>query len=335
MQIASGTPNSVVGFEVPILLLGFNRPEECQRVIASLREVRAKNVYFSVDGPRPNSQADITKVETVKALKELFDWGCELHVRFLDENLGCKLAISSGISWFFENVEEGIILEDDCLPNKDFFYFCKRMLEKYRYTENIMHISGTSYLPSNRNYKTNHYFSALHEVWGWATWKRAWNYFEINIQYSDKKSEFQLLHDYFRSSKVAKWFQRYLEDSKSPTCSLWSTYWSYSLIIRNAVSVAPIVNLVSNIGFDRMATHGTSKSFQLYNHFPAESLPNLPDPQKIEVSRSLDEIRFRLIRKTDPSLRYFGKARSKIRRAPNKILRVLNRKPNKSQPLHI
>ena len=322
--------NIGAGFEVPVLLLGFNRPEECRQVILSLRDIGAKKVYFSVDGPRLNSAADIPKVEMVRQLKNLFDWGCELHVRFLSENLGCKLAISSGVSWFFENVDEGIILEDDCLPNKDFYYFCERMLDKYRYSDDVMHISGTSYLPSDIGYPNNHYFSALHDVWGWATWKRAWDYFSIDIEYPDKTSEEKLLNNYFESTKVANWFHQYLEDSKSPTCTLWSTYWSYALITRNALCVAPIVNLVRNIGFEREATHGTDKSFQLYNTFPLKSLPELPDPSEIKVSRELDRARFHLIKKTDPSLKFLGGIRIRIKRIPRKILRLLhNQDPKK------
>jgi hypothetical protein len=311
-------------FEVPVLLIGFNRPEECRQVISSLREVGAKKVYFNVDGPRSNSQSDIEKVKKVRQLSNLFDWECELHIRFLDENLGCKLAISSGISWFFENVNEGIILEDDCLPNRDFYYFCERMLEKYRYSDNVMHISGTSYLPSNIDYDHNHYFSAIHDVWGWATWKRAWDYFSLDVKYPDRNSEKVLLNNYFGSKKVANWFHGYLEDSKSTTCTLWSTYWSFALITRNALSVAPIVNLVRNIGFESGATHGTDKSFQLYNRFPLKSLTNLPDPLDIRVSRDLDRARFRLIRKTDPALKFLGALRIRIKRVPRKISQFLH-----------
>ena len=323
MAITSSTLKFDRQFEVPILLLGFNRPEECRQIISSLREVGAKYVYFSVDGPRIDSEADISKVEMVRNLKDLFDWGCDLHIRFLSENLGCKLAISSGITWFFENVEEGIILEDDCLPNQDFFYFCEKMLTKYRYSENIMHISGSSYLPSNIVHRTNHYFSALHDVWGWATWKRAWDLFEIDIEYPDTKSERLLLNKYFKSKKVARWFHRYLEDSKSPTCSLWSTYWVFAIISKNALGVTPVVNLVRNIGFDGQATHGTNDSFQLYNQYLLKKLPELPDPVEVSAARDLDKIRFKLIQQTDPALKFFNSAINRIRRIPNKIARFL------------
>lgn len=309
------------GFHVPILLLGFNRPEECLQVISALREIGAKKIYFSVDGPRLNSDSDSLKVEMVRQLQSQFDWGCELKTRFLDENLGCKLAISSGISWFFENVDEGIILEDDCVPNMDFFIFCERMLEKYRSSDKVMHISGTSYLPSSKDHSSNHYFSTLHDVWGWATWKSAWDYFTINIKYPDKESEDKILINYFGSKKVAKWFHRYLEDSKSPNCTLWSTYWSYALITKNALSVAPVVNLVQNIGFREGASHGSDDSFKLYNTFPMKSLPDFPDPLEIEISRNLDSARFRLIKKTDPALRTLGILRARSARIPGKIFR--------------
>ncbi len=318
METISGTGES---FEVPVLILGFNRPEDCRKVIQELRKIKAKEVFFSVDGPRPGSVTDPDRVRAVQELTSLFDWDCNLHVRFLNENLGCKLAISTGITWFFENVEEGIILEDDCVPNRDFFQFCRRMLSKYRDNENVMHISGTSYLPKHSNPDYNHYFSSLHEVWGWATWKRAWKHFDLNIKYLEPSKEFSLLRNYFGSRLVAKWFQRYIEDSKSPTCTLWSTYWSYAIIERGALSITPCVNLVQNIGFQENATHGDHDSFKLYNDYKVERLPELPDPLTISVDRHLDSLRFKVIKKTDPSLRFLAGTRTRVQRIPRKVQR--------------
>jgi GR25 family glycosyltransferase involved in LPS biosynthesis len=316
LETKSGTGES---FDVPVLILGFNRPEDCRKVIQELRKIKAKEVFFSVDGPRHGSVTDPDRVREVQELSSLFDWDCNLHVRFLKENLGCKLAISTGITWFFENVEEGIILEDDCVPSHDFFQFCRRMLSKYRDVERVMHISGTSYLPKHSNPNHNHYFSSLHEVWGWATWKRAWKHFNLDIEYLEKAEELTLLRNYFGSRSVARWFQRYVDDSKSPTCTLWSTYWSYSIIERDALSITPCVNLVQNIGFQENATHGDHDSFRLYNAYKVGKLPQLPDPPTISVDRHLDSLRFKVIKKTDPSLKFLGAARIRIKRIPSKV----------------
>lgn len=315
--------NIGAAFEVPVLLHGFNRPLEFCQFILSLREISAKNVYFSLDERRFNSNSDNLKVAMVRQLKILFNWECELHPRFLNENLGCKLAISTCISWFFENVNEGIILKDDSLLNKDFDFFCELMFDRNRYSDDTIYISGTPFVPIGIVYRNNGFFSALQDFWGWAIWKRARSFFNIYIEYHDKNSETEILNNYFGSKKLSRWFHRYFEDSKSSTYTLFSTYRTFSLITRKALSIDLRINLVTNIGFKKEVTHGKDKSFQLYNTFHRESLPNLPDHLEIQVFRNLDRAGFLLIRSTDPELNILGIIRIRIKRISREFLRFL------------
>src|SRR5690606_31793143 len=105
------------------------------------------------------------------------------------KNQGCKKGVIAAINWFFEHVEEGVILEEDCVPHPDFFPFAAQMLEKYRHEPTISMVCGTNLLGSYSSDST-YLFSQHSFVWGWATWKRTWkNYTKV------LKKESEYLHD--------------------------------------------------------------------------------------------------------------------------------------------
>lgn len=312
--------NMPKAFDVPVLILGFNRPDLTLRVINSLREIGAKKIYFSVDGPRTNNENDYIEVEKVRALSVLIDWECDLHLRFSNENLGLMVAISSGINWFFTAEEEGIILEDDCLPTKDFFEFTERMLSKYRDTPEVMHISGSPYFSKKPNYMFNHFFSTLTSVWGWATWRSSWEKFDLEMRNINSGTNQDRFLQYFGSRIIASWFLRYYLEAKNPKSKVWATQWAYSLIQNNAYAVVPVVALVHYIGSDFRATHGIWKSLAPYDSYPVEKMPFLPDPPNISVSDSLVRNQFDFIRMTDPNLQVGRRLRLVLIRISIRIL---------------
>lgn len=297
------TPNSEEnnGFSTPILILSFNRPESTRKLIESLRPLKPRKIYFAVDGPREGLNADLEKVSNTRAAQSEFNWPVELSTRFLDKNLGCKLAISSAIDWFFENEDLGIILEDDCIPTPEFLNFASNMLNKYRNIERIMQISGSSFFPEIANYDYNHYFSKLPVIWGWATWRRAWKNFEFNTISSAVDDPKKLIYDYYDNNLISKWFHRYYIESLSPKASAWSPHWIFSIIRNNGLTVMPMANMVRNIGMTDDSTHAFSKSFLEFDRFSIGQLPNLPDPIEIEANEKLDKLRFKVIRRTDPN----------------------------------
>jgi hypothetical protein len=160
--------------ETSVLFLVFNRLDTTKRVFAEIRKARPKQLFIASDGPRKNKPGEKEIVEKVrKYVLDNIDWKCELKTLFRKKNLGCKYAVSGAIDWFFENVEQGIILEDDCLPSQRFFKFCEELLEKYGDDERIMSISG--YNPLGKfEIGESYLFSKYPRIWGWATWRRAW-----------------------------------------------------------------------------------------------------------------------------------------------------------------
>ena len=118
----------------PVLLILFNRPDEAMQLLKVITDVKPKQLFISIDGPRDEN--DLKSIEKVlKYISTEITYDCELKIQRLKENLGCGLGPRAGITWFFENVEQGIILEDDCIPSKSFFKYCDDLLEKYEHNK--------------------------------------------------------------------------------------------------------------------------------------------------------------------------------------------------------
>jgi hypothetical protein len=296
----------------PVLVIAFNRPESTRKVIDALIASGVREIYYAVDGPRLGVNEDIFRVSQVRELETDYKASLKFIPLFREENLGCRLAVTGALNWFFSQVEFGIVLEDDCVPTTDFLVFASRMLQKYQNDKTVMHVGGSSYLGERINYPYNHYFSSLHEVWGWATWARAWKYFELDPGEGSSEEE-KLLIEHFKSKHVSKWFKSYLRQARVGTPSVWSTQWSLSLIRNKGVAVNPINNLVKNIGFTKDSTHGSNESFSLYDNFHTSVLSILPDPPNVEINYQLDKKRFEIIRRTDPSLFTLNRLSAELR----------------------
>ena len=251
-------------FEVPILFLIFNRPDTTKVVFEKLREIKPKYLYVAADGPRASKEGEAELCGQTRAVIEDIDWDCEVKTLFREENLGCKAAVSSGIKWFFENVEEGIILEDDCLPSLSFFCFCQEMLEKYRHDTRIMHISGEN--PINREIcSKSYYFSRIPHIWGWASWRRAWNLYDVNFQGFETFIKFNMIQNVFEQKEAQEYFNRIFTRVKNGEINTWDYQWTYALFVNNGLSINPMKNLVSNIGFGHQEACHTSDNAKCAN----------------------------------------------------------------------
>ncbi|MEO8165112.1 MAG: glycosyltransferase family 2 protein, partial [Betaproteobacteria bacterium] len=162
----------------PVLIVGFNRPHTTTRVLESLRAAKPARVFFAVDGPRPDAVEDASRVDKVQSLVSLIDWDCEVQTLFRSNNLGCKLGVSSAISWFFQQVDAGIILEDDCIAHPSFFPYVRELLGRYAVDERLLMISGNNFQADRRKPADSYYFSRYAHIWGWATWRRAWQHYD-------------------------------------------------------------------------------------------------------------------------------------------------------------
>jgi len=216
-------------FNTPILLLIFNRPDVTQLVFNQIKLVKPQHLYVAADGPRPGRQDDIIACKQTREIIDQIDWTCELKTLYRHENLGCGYAVCSSISWFFEQVEAGIVLEDDCLADVSFFPFCSELLEKYKYDETIYLISGTNVQNGIKRGESSYYFSNYTITWGWASWRRAWSHFKYDIpEFNESISAGDLDHVFLTRSEKSYWRKKLLEAELGKK-TVWDYQWYYGI----------------------------------------------------------------------------------------------------------
>lgn len=245
--------------KTPVLFLVFNRQDTVRRVWEVIRQVQPSHLFIAADGPRKDRDDDVEKCQNVRQIVNQIDWDCEVKRLFRDENLGCGIAVASAIDWFFENVEYGIILEDDCLPHPSFFRFCQELLERYRYDERIKTISGDNFQSGHNLTPYSYYFSRYNHSWGWATWRRAWKCFDLQMSLWPEIREQGLLSGILKRQGVIYW-TKIFDKVYQGTDDIWDYQWTFSCWSQNGLSILPNVNLVTNIGFcSNEATHTRGK----------------------------------------------------------------------------
>ena len=311
-------------FEVPILLLSFNRPDSTRQVLNTLRDLRPSRLFLASDGPRSGSPTDAVGVSETRALfDEVIDWPCIVDRRFSTVNQGCRVTVSSAISWFFENVEEGIILEDDCVPHPEFFSYCSELLDRYRQDDRIMCISGdNSAKLVLSDSATSYCFCRQSLIWGWATWRRAWNH------YDDELRGWQSIRDDEERQRVLwpdaaerRWQAQTLDSlllRNEPDS--WAYRWAFSVASRDGLSVIPAVNLVQNVGFDSLATHTTFKRHSRAR-VPGQPILPLSHPAKVERDEAVESQIFLRIHGGRYLRGPFGRARGAARRLAGRLFR--------------
>jgi len=238
----------------PILFLIFNRPDLALQAFSRIRAARPEHLFIAADGPRAGFPDDIKNCAETRNLIGKIDWDCRVQTLFRKENLGCKRAVSSSITWFFENVEQGIILEEDCLADLSFFRFCAELLEYYRNDERIMVISGNNFQDSHIQPPYSYYFSRYNHCWGWATWNRSWRHFDGDLKLWPMLKDGYWIQDIIGQEAYAYW-QNVFNRSYAGEIDSWAYPWTFSCWVQSGLSILPKVNLVSNIGFDERATH--------------------------------------------------------------------------------
>ncbi len=242
-------------FETPILFLIFNRPDTTQVVFDQIKRAKPKFLFFAADGPRENVAGEKEKCEETRKIIHRVDWDCEVKTFFRDKNLGCGLAVSSAITWFFEQVPEGIILEDDCFPDLSFFPYCQELLIKYRDVDRVKLIGGNNFQNGITRGEGSYYFSHYPEIWGWASWRRAWDNYDFEMSGLDESNEALNLTEVFKSSRERKyWYGKFLETKKGKI-NTWDYQFVYAILKNKGVAISPQVNLVKNIGIDNNPTH--------------------------------------------------------------------------------
>lgn len=245
----------------PILFLVFNRPATTQIVFDVIRKARPARLYVVADGPRKNKPGEIEKCDRVRSIATNIDWDCDLKTLLRDENLGCGKSVSAGITWFFENEPEGIILEDDCVPNASFFPYCTELLERYRHDRRVMEISGNNIRPEKFNQSEYSYsFSAHNGIWGWASWRRAFDLYDYEMKQYKKIKTQKYFTQNFNSIFEKDYFNWVFERTYLFPDITWDYQWEFAKRINSGLTIVPQKNLVVNIGFGMDATSTTSST---------------------------------------------------------------------------
>jgi hypothetical protein len=238
-----------------VALLIFNRPDTTARVFEAIAKVKPSKLLVVADGPRVDRFGEADKCAQTRAIISNVDWDCEVITNYSTENLGCKKRVASGIDWIFEQVEEAIILEDDCLPERSFFRFCDEMLERYRLNERVGMVSGGNLQFGQSRGNASYYFSRYTHIWGWATWRRAWKHYDRDMALWPSFRDEGWLDRVFASQGEREYWKnsfQWVYDGKLDT---WDCSWTFAAITHGMLQVVPNVNLISNIGFGPEATH--------------------------------------------------------------------------------
>jgi hypothetical protein len=245
----------------PVLFLTFNRPDTTKQVFEAIRKAKPPRLYVAADGPRDSRSGEDAKVKAVRDyVLDHIDWGCEVKTLFRDKNLGCKYAVSSAIDWFFENEEMGIILEDDCLPHSSFFRFCEELLELYRDEERIGIISGDNFQFGKRRTHDSYYFSRYAHIWGWASWRRTWRKYDVEMkQWPDVKTQ-EWFSYILRDKKLVRYWIRLFDDVFNNKIDTWDYQLNFACLINSMLNIMPNDNLISNIGFRADASRTSKKT---------------------------------------------------------------------------
>ncbi len=274
----------------PVLFLVFNRPDTTERVFEAIRRAKPPRLYVAADGPRTTRENEASLCEATRQIATKVDWPCEVHTLFRTENLGCKVAVSSAIDWFFDHEPEGMILEDDCLPEPSFFPYCDELLAKYRDDERVGMISGDNFISRQWQPEESYYFSKINHIWGWASWRRAWAHYDVNVSNWPTHNAQKLLRKVFPRCKQS---QRYWQDQFDKVhlgeIDTWDYQWTLTCFAKAYLSCMPKVNLITNIGFGANATHTTSAESKLANLATAELALPLVHPLTIQANTEADQ----------------------------------------------
>jgi hypothetical protein len=272
--------------KTPVLFLIFNRPQTTGKVFQIIREAKPSKLYIAADGPRKRKQREKEKCDETRSIVNQVDWQCEIKTLFRDENLGCGKAVSEAVSWFFQNEEEGIILEDDILPHPDFFPYCEELLAKYRNIDEVKFISGRNYLFGEKASDDSYYFSAYNHVWGWAGWRKTWEIYDFTLQDKSEKDFENAIRFYFDDMNAIRFWKIIFKKMKYKKIDTWDYQLTISLWFNRALSIIPNTNLVQNIGFGEDATH-TKKNNRVMEYKGSAILP-LNHPNKIVQNKKAD-----------------------------------------------
>jgi hypothetical protein len=274
--------------KTPLLFLVFNRPEATARVFEEIRKVQPERLFIAADGPRQTRPEDMDKCRSVREIVSHVDWPCEVKTLFQEKNLGCKVGATTGITWFFDNVEEGIVLEDDCLPDPSFFPFCTELLEHFRNNEEISMICGCNESESTPS-PYSYIYSKYGHLWGWASWRRVWKQYDVTMKVWQSPQNRRAIKKAMGDNQM--WNSRawsYIQTYKGIK-DTWDFQWEAYRLLNHQYAVIPTKNMIQNLGFGKDATHTTQISSHLIMprqqmQFPLQHNPEIKPDHAYDIT---------------------------------------------------
>ena len=292
---------TAASLKTPVLFLVFNRPETTKKVFDAIRQARPKRLYVVADGPRKNNLGDAERCAEVRRIVCSVDWDCEFRTQFRDENFGCGKGLTEGINWFFRNETEGIILEDDCLPSETFFRFSSELLEYYRNDTRVMSVAGNNFERFyTREREYSYTFSNHTYIWGWATWRRAWELNDYQMKLYGEIKQKKYLRGHYNSIYERDLFEYVFEQvwkdgEKVNKRNVWDYQWQFACKIHSGLTVVPNRNLIVNIGFGAGGTNTTNMKASDFNLLLEEISFPLHHPDFVMVNREREDRTFQLM----------------------------------------
>jgi len=282
-----------MALDTPVVLIIYNRPQMTKKVLDAITDVQPRTLFVIGDGPR--TPKEIPLCQAARSIVKEINWACDVQMNMADKNLGCRKRIVSGLNWVFSQVEEAIILEDDCLPHPSFFQYCQNLLMHYCHNEHVMEIGGGNYQAGQTRSEYSYYFSKYSHTHGWATWRRAWRYFDESIAawpYLKQTAAWNLICGGEQERQYWNSIYNMIFEGKLTTS--WDYQWQFARWCRGGVAAVPNVNLVSNIGFGRQATHTRWKCKALA-HLPTHDIGTIRHPPAVVGNLEADRYMFRKI----------------------------------------
>ncbi|HEX8145323.1 MAG TPA: hypothetical protein VF553_22335 [Pyrinomonadaceae bacterium] len=278
----------------PVVFIIFNRPDVAERVFARIRRAQPSQLLVVADGPRPGHAGEAEKCAASRALIEGVDWDCQVLKNYSDENMGCRRRIVTGMSWAFDQVEQAIILEDDCLPEPTFFRFCEELLLKYRTDERVMTVCGDNYLLGRKRMPYSYFFHYIAGGWGWATWRRAWQYLDMELKLWPMLRETSWLTDILVDARAVKYWRNIFDwvYEGGEKIDAWDYQWIFAIWAQHGLAATAAMNLISNLGCGDDATHTRSADSVLANIATGSMEFPLRHPPYMFSDREADKLIF-------------------------------------------
>ncbi len=293
-----------------ITFIIYNRPDKTKIIFESIKQIQPDKLFLIADGPNQNRSNDQEKCAAVRKIIEEINWPCEVYKNYAETNMGCKKRVVTGLNWVFEYVEDTIILEDDCLPDPSFYLYCQELLDYYRNNERVMIISGNNFQNGKRRGSGSYFFSRIAHIWGWATWKRAWKYYDVDMKSFPSFCEQNTIANVFRQKKMQTHWMSLFKNSIATQIDTWDYQLLFMLWANNGISITPQVNLVRNIGFGPDALH-TKNENSVLSKLQTHSLKiPLVHSNKPEVNEKADLYTFNRVFSVNLFRRILNKLRN-------------------------